>query len=402
MDVGALTESGNKALGSRTLVNLLPPVILAVVLFVLIAAGAPGIPSAAVLVERLKEFDGAQVALLFLGVVVLAVILQPFQIFVVQLLEGYWVNNPITWSNRASLASRAFDVGAEVQRRRYRRLRVIAEEVYDPDEDPSATGRGGLYEEVIARLHEQRGNWASNELLDYPDDAKNLQPTRLGNVLRAAEERAGGRYGLLTNVVYPRLQSLLPERLAGQLANATDQLDLAAHLCVTFLAATVVSSGLLLPNGWRSNLWWMTVPLVTGLLAWLSYRAALQAAKGQGLLLDTAFDLHRFDLLTALHYRLPDDPWSEHRFNARLSRFLRYASRTTRPDEMDGTVPPTQRLLDDDYEHPGPTPQDVSVNGSTRRPGPFQPSQWDWDAIFAGADDQPGNGGGQPQPPSGG
>jgi uncharacterized membrane protein YhaH (DUF805 family) len=77
MELGALAESGNKVLGSRTLVSVLPPALLSVIVFVLLATGAPGTPSAALLVERLKDLGGAQVALLFFGVLVVAVILQP-------------------------------------------------------------------------------------------------------------------------------------------------------------------------------------------------------------------------------------------------------------------------------------------------------------------------------------
>jgi len=45
------------------------------------------------------------------------------------------------------------------------------------------------------------------------------------------------------------------------------------------------------------------VPLV---LSWFAYRAAVQAALGFADAVRVAFDLHRFDLLTALHMRLPE------------------------------------------------------------------------------------------------
>jgi hypothetical protein len=385
MELGALAESGNKVLGSRTLVSVLPPALLSVIVFVLLATGAPGTPSAALLVERLKDLGGAQVALLFFGVLVVAVILQPFQIAVVQLLEGYWVGNPLTRSERTTFAQRAFDVGFELQRRRWRFLRMVAETV-DQDEEDGLDQPDPRSAALVARLQGRRAVWADQELRGYPEVEARLLPTRLGNVLRAAEDRAGGRYGLLTNVVYPRLHALLPDRSAAELANATDQLDMAAHLCITLSVATLAAAGLLLPNGWRSNAWWLLIPGAMAMLAWLSYRAAVRAARGQGQLLETAFDLHRFDLLGALHYRLPDDPWSEHDFNSRLSRFLRDAEKSTRESERNGWVSAKDRLLDDDYEHPDAAPADATAR---RPPGPFQPFQWDWDAIL-------GNGGGEP------
>jgi hypothetical protein len=390
MELGTLAETGNKVLSSRTLVNVLPPALLSVIVFVLIAAGAPDVPSAAELVMTLKDFGGAQVALLFLGVLVVALILQPFQIAVVQLLEGYWVGNPLSRFDRPSLAKKAFDIGVELQRRRYRFLRLLSEaseeEPSERSSNDAGDGADGRSDLVSSPLHTERAEWAGDELRLYPEEESRLMPTRLGNVLRSAEDRAGGRYGLMTNVVYPRLYSLLSDRLAAGIASSNDQLDMAAHLCVTLAASSLVSVALLLPNGWRSNVWWMAVPVASAVLCWLSYRAAIRAAESQSRLLETAFDLHRFDLLSALHYGLPGDPWSEYQFNSQLSRFLRGAQASTRVSELDGSVPPEDFLLAVDYEHHVGSAED----GSARRPsGPFQPFGWDWDAIL-------GNGGGQP------
>jgi hypothetical protein len=55
----------------------------------------------------------------------------------------------------------------------------------------------------------------------------------------------------------------------------------------------------------------------------LSYRAALSAATAYGQAMEAAFDLHRFDLLNALHLPLPADLISEVQANQQLSRFLR-------------------------------------------------------------------------------
>ena len=67
-----------------------------------------------------------------------------------------------------------------------------------------------------------------------------------------------------------------------------DQLDIAARLCITLLLATVVSGALLLTHGW-----WLALPAVTALLAWVAYRAAIQAAVAYGEEVAVAFDLHR-------------------------------------------------------------------------------------------------------------
>jgi hypothetical protein len=384
-ELGTLAETGTKVLGSRTLVNVLPPALLTVIVFVLLASGAPGTLSTAALVTTLKDFSGAQVALLFLGVVVVAVILQPFQIAVVQILEGYWVGNPLARSGRPSMASRAWDIGTELQRRRFRLLQILEKDENDDEGDADDLA------DELSELRIKQAGWARGELRGYPELETRLMPTRLGNQLRAAEDDAGGRYGLWTNVVYPRLQSVLSDRLASDLASSNDQLDLAAHLCVTLALATLASAGLLAPNGWR-NPWWLLVPAATAALAFLSYRAAIKAAASQGVLLAAAFDLHRFDLLTALHYRLPDDPWSEYRFNGELSAFLAHARASMRPADIDGSNAPEDMLLAVDYEHPAGPAED---GGARRPPGPFQPFRWDWDAIL-GEGGEAGNGAERP------
>ena len=75
-----------------------------------------------------------------------------------------------------------------------------------------------------------------------------------------------------------------------------DQLDLAARFCPVFLLATVITVTCLAPYGW-----WLTVAVGTLTAAVLSYQAALSAASAYGQAVAAAFDLHRFDLLRALH-----------------------------------------------------------------------------------------------------
>jgi hypothetical protein len=163
-----------------------------------------------------------------------------------------------------------------------------------------------------------RQDVAASHLDGYPEDVSLLLPTRLGNALRAAEAQAGQRYGLETVTVWPRLHVVLSDRMEEILADLRDQLDIAARLCAVLLLATLISAGLLFRYGW-----WLLVPATTALLAWLAYRAAVQAAISFGEQLYVAFDLHRFDLLRELHLPLPRTPGEELEFNQRLSEFLR-------------------------------------------------------------------------------
>jgi hypothetical protein len=68
--------------------------------------------------------------------------------------------------------------------------------------------------------------------------------------------------------------------------------------------------------------WWLLVPAATAVLSLLSYRSAIQAAIAYGEAMHWAFDLHRFDMLRALHYRLPTSMEEELKFNKQLSVFF--------------------------------------------------------------------------------
>jgi hypothetical protein len=291
--VAALLGLGD-ALGTRfRVLGMLPAGLFAVFVLALLESGAPGdapdLDAVAAAVRGLEVWEG--VALL-LGIIAAALILEPLQLALVRLLEGYWGGSAL-----AALLARP--LVALQARGREREQRV--------ERSPSDTV--GLSRRSLAA-------WKLRAL--YPPESVDLLPTRLGNVLRSAEVRAGRRYGLDAVVVWPRLFPLLPERLTEVLDDARQQLDVASRFCVMFVAAALVSAVLLASHGA-----WLAVAAVALVLAALSYRAAVAAALAYGVALEAAFDLHRFDLLTALHLPLPDDRSSERVANAELSDFLR-------------------------------------------------------------------------------
>ncbi len=285
----------SKDLGARfNLVGLLPTAVLALFVLALLWSGAPGrSPDLDRVVAEAEDLGVWEGALLFLALVVVGLVLQPLQLSLVRLLEGYWGDSRL--SRLLAAPGTAFH--------RRRRGRLAARQVHSagrPSADELADMR--LAEAALRRL--------------YPP-AVGVLPTKLGNVLRAAEHQAGSRYGLEATVAWTRLYPLLSKNVAALVDDERDQLDLTARFCVVFVVATVVSLGLLVSHGP-----WLLVPAATLVLAWLSYRAAVAAALAYGEGIATAFDLHRFDLLRALRLPLPPDRDCERRANARLSEFL--------------------------------------------------------------------------------
>lgn len=293
MGLASLVGLDANALGARfSLVSLLPTSTGVLVVGFVVAAGAPGSsPSWDEALRTARDMDATDVGLLAVAVLVIAALLLPLQLQLVRTLEGYWGQGRVArWLSGPFL-------------RRHRKVRARL-----ADRAQLAPGATTVPEEAAV----------ADQLLRARYPREPLLPTALGNALRAAERRAGRRYGLDAVVLWPRLYPLVDERQRTVLEDRRDQLDLAARMTATFALAGVVTFGLL----WRYPAWWV-FPLAVLALSALSYRAATASAIAYGESLDIAFDLHRFDLLTALHLPLPVDNASEREQNQRLSTWLR-------------------------------------------------------------------------------
>jgi len=143
-----------------------------------------------------------------------------------------------------------------------------------------------------------------------PADPSYRMPTKLGNILRAAEIRPLVNFGLETTICWPRLWLLLPEDVKKELTEVRTSLDTHVRILlwgVLFLVWTI----------------WTPWALVIGLaiVIW-AYFWALKAAEVYGDLLNSAFDLHRFALYDALHWPRPEQPNEEEKNGTELTRYL--------------------------------------------------------------------------------
>ncbi len=279
-------------LSSRfSVVSLLPDATLVLFVLALTASGAPGQPPSPQRVLTAIDGLNAQRVVAMLALVLIAsLILHPFQFSLVRLLEGYWDDSRVGRPLSALLKA--------LHRRRRQRLERLA---YDPQ----------------TPQEQDRQQWAEDRLDQYPDEDR-LLPTRLGNTLRSAEDEAGMRYELPTVAAMPRLYPYLSGRFAAVYVDRRNQLDAAVRFCGVLGLAAVISAGMLLTNGGP----WRVLPVAIILLARISYQAAVRAAANYGYALHVAFDLHRFDMIKALHYPLPANRAEELRFNQQLGDFF--------------------------------------------------------------------------------
>ena len=260
-------------------------------------AGAPGhdpsLKRARAVAAGLSAGEWAALAFVLLTVVLVT---QPLQVQLVRALEGYstaWPLRPLlTWKRDRHAAT----------------LEGLRTVVREGDADAALAA-------------------ADRARFEYPPDEARVLPTRLGNALRAFEDRAGEYYGWDTIVAWPRLYALLPDRAAAIVADARNQLDSACSFAVAFGLASVVTCGLLIPRGA-----WCLLALVPAAVAWLAYRGAVSSALALGLAVQTAFDLHRLELLVAMGLAvLPADADEERRVAAAVSALARSTASTRTP-----------------------------------------------------------------------
>lgn len=169
----------------------------------------------------------------------------------------------------------------------------------------------GYWPEPFAELGRRRqerrlARTKSYERRYYLFPASSFMPTRLGNVLRAAEDYPGaeGRYGMDGVFFWPRLYAVLPDGMRALLADSRADLERLLVICVNAGLFAVVALGFAIFGDVPVAVW-LPSSAGTVLLAVLSYRGAVRAALAYGDLVRTAFDVHRRDLLVTMGLELP-------------------------------------------------------------------------------------------------
>lgn len=158
-----------------------------------------------------------------------------------------------------------------------------------------------------------------SQLKHFPTQPERMMPTRLGNILRAAEGRPSAKYGLDSIICWPALWLVLPDAAKTELQAARAALDRAIRLWLWSVMFVV----------WTQWAWWA---LPAGLLAAVGiyYSWILQAATTYGQLLEAAFDTHRAALYKALRFTLPQTLEEETPIGKDITAYLWQGARSER------------------------------------------------------------------------
>lgn len=217
-----------------------------------------------------------------------------------------------------------------------------------PDSDKALTVAGEIQALHVA-IEE------SNADRSLPTDPNRVTPTALGNTLAIAEEYPFERYGIDAVLFWPRLRAEVPsEELAG-LDGTKGVLD--GMLNVTLLAYVfgleAIVVGLIRPfvkiadAAAPGPLLMIGAGILSMLIGWMSYRAAVSAARSMGSQLQTFFDYYRGKVLGRFGLALPEDLAQEKVIWLRLAAFLRRGEPFYFPTEARA---PKKKKEDDDKE----------------------------------------------------
>ncbi len=327
MWAATLITSGAAVFGRLFLVNFLPSTLVVLGIFLPAQAGSFGLhlgdEDPAELFTLGTNVNTPGLLLLLAASVIVAALTQTFQIAMIRLLEGYWGSRGLFMR----LANRRSEHFRERALRLYERYASAEKnrselEALDRDLDRETERKQSLPQQAKKRQELERelrlAVTAEEERRDFPPDINKTLPTRLGNIMRSFEMRAGERYGYSTLQFWPRLYPFLGDQLSKAYHASVDAVDAGVNF---FYAFCIVALCLFVAYVDDPILLW--VPLLAVGAAMLAKRGAVAAARMQGLMEFVSFDLHRFEVLTAMHIGLPQDPREEKKLAEALSNFLR-------------------------------------------------------------------------------
>jgi hypothetical protein len=157
--------------------------------------------------------------------------------------------------------------------------------------------------------------------LKYPRDLDHLKPTRLGNVLAAAEEYSSQICNLDGVSWWPRLAPLLPELFRAQVDTALTPMLAVLNLSMILTLVAIPGGILVLP--FNRPLWLIPVISLSGLLlAWIFYSAAVSQAIDYGKVIRVGFDHYRYQILKQMHLPIPDNLTQERLLWTALNKWI--------------------------------------------------------------------------------
>jgi hypothetical protein len=257
------------------------------------------------------------------------------------------------WLTRNRKRNRELYGPLQVLRRQYlflvsRRVRlevVNGEEQAQPVTEADVPAEIDRLKQETQLLHEKLES--NTTAPDLPVDIERVGPTDLANTLALAEEYPFERYAMDTAVFWPRLSAEIePEKLESlkfSFGAMNGLLNLS--LLIYLFAVELVIVGIAIAAGWKTPV--QTLPqgrgvallafataLISMLLGFGAYRAAVGSARTVGNAMRTAFDYYRGNVLSRFNLKMPADIEEERVVWLKLAAFIRRGESFYYPSEF--------------------------------------------------------------------
>ncbi|WP_133545652.1 hypothetical protein [Microbacterium sp. BK668] len=313
-DRGRRGASGVSAFIARVLEQLsadswLPAVFLVgnvAVLFELEPSGwHPGVWAA---VSRLVQMEWGALVILLFAIVIATIAIQAFEFELLRLLEGYWRRPPllVRWGHYrirrhreqyesivaeiaqterkwtlAQLETALLAGDSEEARLWGMELKILADLELSDEEAALTDKLDELRERSLKDAEtEHRLVILDLRLEDYPEPGRIL-PTRLGNVMRSAEDQVHVEEGENLEGFMIRHLDSLPITIADEHRVHRERLDMYCAMMLVLLALSATAV-LVLPFDEASIGWHIGIPIAYLLAIWPCYNAAIASARGFG------------------------------------------------------------------------------------------------------------------------
>ena len=186
---------------------------------------------------------------------------------------------------------------------------------------------------IQSQLHTEFSIYRVQLQHTYPNSSGLILPTRLGNVIRSFEYYSDREYGIDSIEIWPRLVSVIPKDYAVSIDDTKTTFDFMMNcsLLTGLLSVLILMVGLIYPAALGSlsmAFYWMGKIILFALLSFFFYRLSINRAGAWGLLIKSAFDLYRWELLKKLgHEKAPKKREDERALWEEISRQMIYGDR---------------------------------------------------------------------------
>lgn len=256
------------------------------------------------------KFEPLQVGILAIALILIlisAFVVQRFDTEVLRGLEGYW------YPGIRDLGRPILDRMTQSQINRRKNLLKRWKQLHQKYDHQQLS--------ALDRANYVRLDRALRQFPNLDDD---FMPTRLGNILRAAERRPYDRYGLDAIICWSRLWLLMPDSARKELQDARTELNNGVRIwswSILFLVWTI----------WT---WWAIPCAIAS--AFFAYGWILDSAIVYGDLIESVFDLYRTSLYQSLRFPLPTHPAEEKAMGLQVTEYL---FRGSQSDRLQFTLP---------------------------------------------------------------